>query len=191
VITNLAQTKQQDEDWKLDQEWIDEGFDVWPTIVVIPQDSSCSEEPIEDLLRLGFDLGIMLSSGREMMKHRAHRLVDFSFFETELQLHELYRLRRESDQFSSIQNRVLVAPQECRLKDGLEAVCRELRTFLLISPNQFIELAPVVPRPQLQEANQPIGIGKRVDDWCAGKMADQMGTKTQIRHKAHPVKHQR
>ena len=109
-----------------------------------------------------------------MIKHRAHRLVDFSFFETELQLHELYRLWRESDQFSSIQNRVLVAPQECRLEDGLEAVCRELRTFLLISPNQFIELTPVVPRPQLQEADQPIGIGKRVDDRCTGKMVDQM-----------------
>jgi len=103
------------------------------------------------------------------MEHRAYRLINLSFFGTELQLDELHCLGRKGDQFLSIQNRVFVTSQERRLEDGLKAICRELRTFLLISSDQLVELAPIVPWPELQEANQPIGVGERVDDWCAGK----------------------
>jgi len=99
----------------------------------------------------------------------ADRFVDLSFFETELQLDKFHCLGRKGDQFLSIQNRVFVASQERRLEDGLKAICRELRTFFLVSSNQFAELTPVVPRPKLQEANQPICIGERIDDRCAGR----------------------
>jgi len=133
------------------------------------QDRSCSEEPIENLLRLGFDLMIILVSRQTLMEHRAYRLVNLSFFDTKLQLDELHCLGRKGDQFFPIQNRVFVTSQERRLEDGLKAVCRELRTFLLISSDQLVELVPVVPRPQLQEANQPVGVRERVDDWCAEK----------------------
>lgn len=96
-----------------------------------------------------------------------YRPVDLSFFGTELQLDEFHRLGRERDQSLSIQNRIFVSSQECRLKDGLKAVCCQLRTFLLISCNHLVEFLPIVPRPESQEANQPKGIGEGIDDRCA------------------------
>ena len=107
------------------------------------------------------------------MEHYVYQFVNLSFFGTELQLHEFHCLGRKGDQFLSVQNRVFVASQERRLEDGLKAICRELRTSLLISSDQLIELAPVIPWPQLQEANQPKGVRERVDDWCAGRITDQ------------------
>jgi len=114
------------------------------------------------------------------MRHHTHHLVNLSFFWTELQLDEFHRLWRQGDQFLSVQNRVFVASQECRLEDGLKAVSRELRTSLLISSDQLVEFVPVVPRPQLQEADQPVGVRESVDDRCAGIIMDQTRTKAWI-----------
>ena len=140
--------------------------------MVILQDRSRSEEPIENLLRLSFNLKIMLASRQEVIEHHPYHSVNLSLFGTELELDEFHRLWRKGYQSLPIQNRVFVASQERRLEDGLKAICRELRAFLFIPCDQLVELAPVVPRPQLQEANQPIGVGECVDDRCAGRTRD-------------------
>jgi len=110
------------------------------------------------------------------MRHHTHHSVNLPFFRTELQLDKFHRLFGQGDQFLSVQNRVFVASQECRLEDGLKAVSRELRASLLVSSDQLVEFVPVVPWPQLQEADQPVGVRERVDDRCAGIITDQTRT---------------
>lgn len=107
------------------------------------------------------------------MVYHTYHFVNLSFFGAELQLDEFHCLGRKGYQLLPIQNRVFVASQERRLKDGLKAVCREFWTLLLVSSDQFVELVPVIPRPQLQEANQPIGVGEGVDDRRAKRIIDQ------------------
>lgn len=124
------------------------------------------------------------------MKHDAYRGVDLSFFRTEFQFDEFHYFLGESDQFLSIQNRVFVAPQECCLEDCLKAVCGEFGAFFLVPPNGLVEFFPVIPWSQLQETNQPKGIGERVDDWRAEKSQISRGKKSGS-HKSYPVKHQR
>lgn len=82
-----------------------------------------------------------------MVENYAYRGVDLSFFRTEFQFDEFHCFLGKGDQFLAIQNCVFVAPQECCLEDGLEAVCRKLWTFFLVSPDEFVEFFPVIPRP--------------------------------------------
>ena len=114
------------------------------------------------------------------MEHHTYRSIDLSFFRTEFQSDKFHCLRRKSDQFLSIQNCVFIAPQERCLKDSLKAVCCKLRTFLLISSNQLVELFPIVPWPQLQEADQSKGIGECVDNWCAMKSRIRLRRKLEL-----------
>lgn len=81
------------------------------------------------------------------MEHYAYRSVDLSFFRTEFQFDKFHNFLGKGDQFLSIQNCVLVAPQERCLEDGLKAVCRKLWTFFLVPSNGLVELFPIIPRP--------------------------------------------